>query len=244
MKRVSFAYGSENGNVLNDISLSIRQGTINAFVGPSGSGKSTITKLIAGFWDVEDGSILIGGRNIKDIPLSQISENISYVSQDNFLFDDTVRNNIRMGRESASDREVEETAKKAGCDEFIRRLEHGYDTVVGGGGAHLSGGERQRIAIARALLKDAPIVILDEATSCIDPENEAVIQKALSQLVKGKTLIMIAHRLSTVTGADQILLVDRGRISASGTHIQLLEHSPLYKKMWEAHIGVKDGEQE
>jgi len=243
MEHVSFSYEDEKGNVLSDINLIIRQGTMNAFVGPSGSGKSTITKLIAGFWDVENGTIKIGGKDIKQIPLAQISDSIAYVSQDNFLFDDTIRENIRMGREYATDREVEDVAKKAGCDEFIRRLEHGYDTVAGGGGAHLSGGERQRIAIARAMLKNAPIIILDEATAYIDPENEAIIQKAISKLVKGKTLIMIAHRLSTITVADQILLVDQGKISAKGTHTQLLAESDLYKKMWEAHIGVKDGEQ-
>jgi ATP-binding cassette subfamily B protein len=192
---------------------------------------------------VEQGTIRIGGKDIKELPLAQISDNIAYVSQDNFLFDDTIRENIRMGRENATDREVEEVAKKAGCDEFIRKLEHGYDTRVGGGGAHLSGGERQRIAIARAMLKDAPIVILDEATAYIDPENEAILQKAISKLVRGKTLIMIAHRLSTITGADQILLVDQGKISATGTQEQLLEQSPLYRKMWNAHMGVKDGEQ-
>ncbi|MGC6175097.1 ABC transporter ATP-binding protein [Lacrimispora sp. 38-1] len=243
MEHVSFAYEKEKGNVLSDISFTIKQGTMNAFVGPSGSGKSTVTKLIAGFWDVEKGSIRIGGKDIKQIPLAQISDHIAYVSQDNFLFDDTIRENIRMGRENATDREVEEAAKKAGCDEFIRRLEHGYDTMVGGGGAHLSGGERQRIAIARAMLKNAPIVILDEATAYIDPENEAIIQKAISKLVQGKTLIMIAHRLSTIINADHILLVDQGKISARGTHTELLAESTLYQKMWEAHIGVKDGEQ-
>lgn len=243
MEHVSFAYEEEKGNVLSDISFTIKQGTMNAFVGPSGSGKSTVTKLIARFWDVQKGSIRIGEKDIKLIPLAQISDHIAYVSQDNFLFDDTIRENIRMGRENATDREVEEAAKKAGCDEFIRKLEHGYDTMVGGGGAHLSGGERQRIAIARAMLKNAPIVILDEATAYIDPENEAIIQKAISKLVQGKTLIMIAHRLSTITSADHILLLDQGKISARGTHRELLAESRLYQKMWEAHIGVKDGEQ-
>lgn len=244
MEHVSFSYEKEKGSVLSDVSLTIRQGTMNAFVGPSGSGKSTITKLIAGFWDVEKGKIRIGGKDIRKIPLAQISDNIAYVSQDNFLFDDTIRENIRMGRENAMDKEVEEVAKRAGCDEFIRKLEHGYDTIVGGAGAHLSGGERQRIAIARAMLKDAPIVILDEATAYIDPENEAIIQKAISKLVQGKTLIIIAHRLSTITSASQILLVDQGKISARGTHEQLLKESVLYQKMWNAHIGVKESEQE
>lgn len=243
MKQVSFAYEKEQGNILTDVSLKIRQGTVNAFVGPSGSGKSTIAKLIAGFWDIETGSIRIGGKEISEIPLAQVADQIAYVSQDNFLFDDTVRENIRMGKENATDKEVEEVAKRAGCDDFIRKLEHGYETRVGGGGAHLSGGERQRIAIARAMLKDAPIVILDEATAYIDPENEAVLQKAISKLVQGKTLIMIAHRLSTIVGADQILLVDQGRIIAIGTHEQLLRKSELYLNMWNAHIGAKDGEQ-
>ncbi len=243
MEHVSFSYEEERESVLNDVSLAIRQGTVNAFVGPSGSGKSTIAKLIAGFWDVEKGSIRIGEKNIRQIPLAQISDCIAYVSQDNFLFDDTIRENILMGRENATDKEVEEVAERAGCDAFIRKLEHGYDTRVGGAGAHLSGGERQRITIARAMLKDAPIIILDEATAYIDPENEAIIQKAISKLVQGKTLIMIAHRLSTITGADQILLVDQGKITARGTHAKLLAESALYQKMWEAHIGVKDGEQ-
>jgi len=242
MNHVSFAYEKEQGNILTDITLKIREGTVNAFVGPSGSGKSTITKLIAGFWDIETGSIQIGGKEISEIPLTQIADQIAYVSQDNFLFDDTIRENIRMGKEHATDKEVEAVAKKAGCDAFIRGLEHGYETRVGGGGTHLSGGERQRIAIARAMLKDAPIVILDEATAYIDPENEAVLQKAISKLVKGKTLIMIAHRLSTIVDADQILLVDQGQIQDTGTHQQLLQKSELYQKMWNAHIGAKDGE--
>lgn len=242
MKQVSFSYEKETKEVLKDINLEIKQGSMNAFVGPSGGGKSTITKLIAGFWDIEKGTIQIGGKNMKDIPLQQIADNIAYVSQDNFLFDDSVLENIRMGNESASDEEVVAVSKQAGCDSFIRRLENGYDTIVGGGGAHLSGGERQRIAIARAMLKDAPIVILDEATAYIDPENEAIIQTAISKLVKGKTLIMIAHRLSTVVDADQIFLVENGKILTRGTHDKLLAESKLYKNMWEAHIGVKDGE--
>ncbi|MFA9467004.1 MAG: ABC transporter ATP-binding protein [Velocimicrobium sp.] len=244
MNHVSFAYEKEQGNILTDVTLKIKQASVNAFVGPSGSGKSTITKLMAGFWDIESGSIKIGGKEIREIPLTQISDQIAYVSQDNFLFDDTIRENIRMGKEYATDKEVEEAAKRASCDVFIRKLEHGYETKVGGGGAHLSGGERQRIAIARAILKDAPIIILDEATAYIDPENEAVLQKAISKLVQGKTLIMIAHRLSTIIGADQIFLVDQGSIRATGTHEQLLQQSELYQSMWNAHIGAKDGEQE
>ena len=240
-EHVSFGYHQDK-EILHNVSLTIPEGTMTAFVGPSGSGKSTIAKLIAGFWDVEQGRILLGGHDLKDIPLRQLYEQTAFVSQDNYLFDETVRENIRMGRPGATDREVEAVAKVAGCDEFIRRLENGYDTVVGGGGAHLSGGERQRIAIARAMLKNAPVVILDEATAYIDPENEAVIQRAVARLVKGKTVIVIAHRLSTITDADQIFVIEDGRIAANGNHRELLESSKLYQEMWQAHIGAKDGD--
>ena len=228
---------------MHGINLSIRPGTMTAFVGPSGSGKSTIAKLIAGYWDVTSGSITLGGHELTEVPLSQLSEQISYVSQDNYLFDESIRENIRMGRPAATDAEVEAVAKAAGCDAFIRSLEHGYGTVVGGGGAHLSGGERQRIAIARAMLKDAPIVVLDEATAYIDPENEAVVQQAVGRLVAGKTVLVIAHRLSTITGADQIVVVNGGRIQDVGTHGELLKNCPLYQVMWRAHMGAKEGEQ-
>ncbi|BCI60318.1 ABC transporter ATP-binding protein [Solibaculum mannosilyticum] len=238
---VSFGY-HEDKEILHDVSLSIPEGTMTAFVGPSGSGKSTIAKLIGGFWDVKQGSITLGGCDLKEIPLPQLYDQVAFVSQDNYLFDETVRENIRMGKPGATDREVEAVAKAAGCDSFIRNLENGYDTVVGGGGAHLSGGERQRIAIARAMLKDAPIVILDEATAYIDPENEAVIQQAVARLVEGKTVIVIAHRLSTITDADQIYIVADGRIAGSGTHKELLKQSKLYQEMWKAHIGAKDGD--
>ena len=177
---------------------------------------------------MKTGSITRGGRDLKDIPLAQLYEQTAFVSQDNYLFDDTVRENIRMGRLNATDAEVEAAAHAAGCDSFIGELEHGYDTMVGGGGAHLSGGERQRIAIARAMLKDAPIVILDEATAYIDPENEAIIQKAVSGLVKDKTVIVIAHRLKTVRHADKILVVDHGRIVQQGTHEQLIGQPGIY----------------
>ena len=165
---------------------------------------------------------------------------MSYVSQDNYLFDESIRENIRMGRLSATDQEVEDVARKCGCHDFIMDLEHGYDTIVGGAGGHLSGGERQRIAIARAMLKDAPIIIFDEATAYLDPENESLIQEAISKLVQGKTLIMVAHRLYTVTGADQLVVVNQGRIEATGTHEELLKKCPLYKEMWKAHIGSRD----
>ena len=243
LQHVSFGYHDDK-EILHDISLNIPAGKMTALVGPSGSGKSTLAKLAAGFWDVKTGSITMGGCDLKDIPLQQLYEQTAYVSQDNYLFDDTVRENIRMGRLSATDAEVEAAAHAAGCDGFIAELEHGYDTMVGGGGAHLSGGERQRIAIARAMLKNAPIVILDEATAYIDPENEAVIQKAVGALVKDKTVIVIAHRLSTITDAANIVVVQDGRIAAQGTHQQLLEHCPLYHEMWQAHIGAKDGDAE
>jgi len=241
MEHVSFGYHAEK-QILHDVSLSIPEGTMTALVGPSGGGKSTIAKMIAGFWDVGEGKVLLGGVDEKAIPLKQLYDQVAFVSQDNFLFDETVRENIRMGRTTATEREVEAVAKAAGCDVLIRGLEKGYDTVVGGGGAHLSGGERQRIAIARAMLKNAPIVILDEATAYIDPENEAMIQKAVAKLVSGKTVIVIAHRLSTIINADQILVIKEGQVEAAGTHESLLESCPLYESMWQAHIGVKDGD--
>lgn len=241
LSHVSFGY-HEGQNILKDVSLSIPAGSMTALVGPSGSGKSTIAKLIAGFWDVEEGTVSMGGVDERKIPLSQLYDNVAFVSQDNYLFDESVRENIRMGRLSATDSEVEAAAKAAGCDGFIRGLEKGYETKVGGGGAHLSGGERQRIAIARAMLKDAPIVILDEATAYIDPENEAVIQKAIAKLVKGKTVIVIAHRLSTIKDAEQIVVVKDGKIEAKGTHETLRKTCSLYESMWQAHMGVKDGD--
>ncbi len=242
LERVSFAY-HEGQEILRDVSLEIPAGSMTALVGPSGSGKSTIAKLIAGFWDVTGGRIRMGGYDLKDIPLTQLYDQVAFVSQDNYLFDESVRENIRMGRMGATDAEVEAAAKAAGCDGFIRELEQGYDTIVGGGGAHLSGGERQRIAIARAMLKNAPIVILDEATAYIDPENEALIQRAVAKLIRGKTVLIIAHRLSTITDADRIVVVKDGKIEAQGTHEQLLKESPLYSSMWRAHIGAKDGEE-
>lgn len=237
---VGFSYEKDSEQVLKGINLTIDPGTVTALVGPSGSGKSTIAKLIAGFWDVTEGSISLGGVNLKEIPLDELNQNIAYVSQDNYLFNRTVRENIRMGRRSATDEQVEAVAKASGCDAFIRNLEHGYETVAGGGGGHLSGGEKQRISIARAMLKDAPIVIMDEATASIDPENEAEIQRALSVLTKGKTLIVIAHRLSTIADADKIVVVKDGRIEAFGKQEELLQNSPLYAAMWKAHIDAAD----
>ena len=238
LKNVRFAYHDKE--VLHGVSLRIEPGTVNALVGPSGSGKSTIARLIASLWDVKDGAIELGGVDIRRLPLKDCTDRIAYVSQDNYLFDLTVMDNIRMGRKGASDEDVIAAAKACGCHEFIMGLENGYQTVCGASGGHLSGGERQRISIARAMLKDAPIVILDEATSYTDPENEAVIQSALARLVQGKTLIVIAHRLSTIADADQIIVVNQGQIEATGTQAELLASCPLYKTMWEAHISVKD----
>jgi len=241
IKDVRFGY-HDGQEILHGVSMHIPQNSMTALVGPSGSGKSTLAKLIAGFWDVKQGSITMGGHDLTDIPLHQLYDQVAFVSQDNYLFDDTVRENIRMGRRTASDAEVEAAAHAAGCNSFIRTLENGFDTMVGGGGAHLSGGERQRIAIARAMLKDAPIIVLDEATAYIDPENEAVIQKAVAKLVENKTVIVIAHRLSTITNADNIAIVKDGKIEAQGTHQSLLESNALYKEMWQAHMGAKDGD--
>ena len=226
--------------ILHGINLEIREGSVNALVGPSGSGKSTIAKLIASLWDVDAGSITLGGVDIRKISLDDYNGKVAYVSQDNYLFDISIRDNIRQGNLSATDEEVEAIAKASGCHDFIMQLENGYDTIVGGAGGHLSGGERQRISIARAMLKDAPIVILDEATAYTDPENEAIIQQSVARLVAGKTLIVIAHRLSTIADVDQIIVINDGRIEDKGTHEELLSRGGLYKTMWEAHISVKD----
>ena len=231
LENVHFAY--HDREVLHGVSMEISSGSVAALVGPSGSGKSTIAKLIASLWDVKEGSIRIGGVDIRDLSLEEYNRRIAYVSQDNYLFDDTIRENIRMGRPGATDGEVEEVARRSGCHDFIMGLEKGYDTVAGGSGGHLSGGERQRIAIARAMLKDAPIVILDEASAYMDPENEAVIQASVARLVQGKTLIVIAHRLSTVSDADRIFVIRDGRVDAAGTHGELLAQGGLYRQMAE-----------
>lgn len=233
LRDVHFAY--KDVQVLNGVSLDIKAGMRTALVGPSGSGKSTIAKLIASYWDVSSGRITIGGIDVKTLPPEQVMDLIGYVSQDNFLFNVSVRENIRMGRPNATDEDVEAVAKAAGCHDFIMSLTHGYDTIVGGAGGHLSGGERQRVAIARAMMKNAPIVILDEATSYTDPENEAILQESIGRLTRGKTLIVIAHRLSTITEADQIAVVDDGRIVAVGKHAELVQCCPLYAQMWAAH---------
>ncbi len=238
LSNVYFAYNEKE--VISDFNLNIPDGSVTALVGPSGSGKSTVAKLIASLQDVKAGNITIGGVDIRDMSLQDYNSQIAYVSQDSFLFNTSIRENIRMGRPSASDEEVEKIAQKSGCYDFIMELESGFDTIVGGSGSHLSGGERQRISIARAMLKNAPILILDEATSYTDPENEAVMQRSISELSKGKTLIVIAHRLSTIIDADCIVVIKDGKIEAKGTHTELLKSSALYKNMWEAHIYAKD----
>lgn len=238
LSNVYFAYNEKE--VIRDFNLNIPDGSVTALVGPSGSGKSTVAKLIASLQDVKAGNITIGGVDIRDMSLQDYNSQIAYVSQDSFLFNTSIRENIRMGRPSASDEDVEKIAKKSGCYDFIMELESGFDTIVGGSGSHLSGGERQRISIARAMLKNAPILILDEATSYTDPENEAVMQRSISELSKGKTLIVIAHRLSTIIDADCIVVIKDGKIEAKGTHTELLKSSAIYKNMWEAHIYAKD----
>lgn len=233
-------FGYHEKEILHGVNMKLEAGTVNAIVGPSGSGKSTIAKLIASLWDVNSGSIKIGGADIKQMSLTDFNRKIAYVAQDNYLFNESVRENIRQGNPAATDEQIIEVTKKSGCYDFIMQLEHGFDTIVGGAGGHLSGGERQRISIARAMLKDAPIVILDEATAYTDPENEAILQNSIAKLVAGKTLIVIAHRLSTVKDSDQIFVVNDGNVAAHGTHDELLASCPLYKEMWNAHISVKD----
>lgn len=233
-------FGYHDKEILHGVTMELKAGTVNAIVGPSGSGKSTIAKLIASLWDVNSGSIKIGGVDIKQLSLTDFNQKIAYVAQDNYLFNESVRENIRQGNPDATDEQVIEVTKKSGCYEFIMQLENGFDTIVGGAGGHLSGGERQRISIARAMLKDAPIVILDEATAYTDPENEAILQNSIAKLVAGKTLIVIAHRLSTVKDSDQIFVINDGNVAAHGTHEELLASCPLYKEMWNAHISAKD----
>ena len=238
LRGVHFSYGETE--VLHGVNLAFREGTVNALVGPSGSGKSTVAKLIASFWDAGSGSITVGGADIRSISSEHYHRLVAYVSQENFLFDTTVRENIRMGRPGATDAEVEQAARDCGCYDFIMSLENGFDTLAGSGGGRLSGGERQRVSIARAMLKDAPIVILDEATAYADPENEAVIQESVARLVRGKTLIVIAHRLSTIIDADQIVVMNDGRVEAAGTHEALLASCPLYRRLWDAHVSSRD----
>ena len=230
-EHVSFAY--ENGNpILKDVSFSIPQGSMTAIVGPSGGGKTTITRLIARFWDVQEGSITIGGHDVKEFTCDSLLKNMSMVFQNVYLFHDTIENNIKFGCPDATHEQVVEAAKKACCHDFISALPQGYDTVIGEGGSTLSGGEKQRISIARAMLKDAPIILLDEATASVDPENEVHLQQAISALVKNTTLIVIAHRLSTIRDADQILVVDNGKIVEKGVHAELIQQKGIYQKFW------------
>ena len=240
LKDVRFTYDEKDGEVLHGINLVMKEGSFTALVGPSGGGKSTVAKLIARFWDVSGGSIRIGGVDIKDLKVTTLADIVSFVTQDNFLFSRSLMENIRLGNPKATDEEVIAAAKAACCDEFIRKLPDGYNTSAGEAGKRLSGGERQRIAIARMMLKNAPIVILDEATAFTDPENETKLQESIANLTKGKTLLVIAHRLSTIKKADQIVVLNGGQIEAQGTQEELMERSPLYQRMWQAHIGAKN----
>ena len=240
MSEVHFSYtGDQKDEVLHGIDLAMPEGSYTALVGPSGGGKSTVAKLISRFWDVTEGSITIGGVNVKDMPLQQLSEMVSFVTQDNFLFRCSILENIRLGDPNATDEQVKEAARKACCEEFIKKLPMSYDTPAGEAGKRLSGGEKQRIAIARIMLKNAPIVILDEATAFTDPENEDKLQKSIEALTKGKTLLVIAHRLSTIADADQIVVLKNGCVEAKGTQEELLDNCALYQRMWQAHVGAR-----
>lgn len=231
-ENASFSYDGKR-NVLSDIQFHADQGMVCGIVGPSGSGKSTVTKLIGRFWDVDSGEITLGGVSVKDMPTEELLGKISVVFQDVYLFHDTIEQNIKMGKEDATREEVIEAAKKASCHEFIMSLPDGYDTMVGEGGSTLSGGEKQRISIARALLKDAPIVLLDEATASLDSENEVLIQSAISELVFDKTVIIVAHRLQSIMNADQIVVLDDGNVRETGTHTELLEKDGMYAHLWQ-----------
>ena len=236
--QVSFAYEADR-YVLEDISFTAKEGTITALVGPSGAGKSTVGQLLSRFWDVTKGRITIGGIDIREFPTEVLMRQVSFVFQESFMFQQTMYENIRMGMDKTQD-EVIAAAKAAQLHDFIMSLPQGYETRFGQSGVHLSGGEQQRFQLARAILKDAPILVLDEATAFADPENEHKIQEAFAQLIRGKTVLVIAHRLSTITTADQIIVFEKGHINAVGTHNELLEHSPLYKRMWDAHNRAKE----
>ena len=229
-EKVSFAY--EENTVLKDISFKVPQNSMTALVGRSGCGKTTITNLVARFWDVDEGRVIIGGHNIKEMTCDSLLRHISMVFQDVYLFNDTIINNVRFGKPDATFEEVVEVCRKARCHDFISSLENGYDTIVDEGGSSLSGGEKQRISIARAILKDSPIILLDEATANVDPDNEKYIQQAIDELVKNKTLIVIAHKLSTIKNADQIIVLDKGRIIQTGRHDVLSSVDGLYSEFW------------
>lgn len=228
---VTFAY--DKADVIKNVSFEMKKNTMTALVGPSGGGKSTLASLLTRFWDVKEGAVKIRGVDVRELPLSELMNHISMVFQRVYLFQDTVYNNISMGKQNATREEVMEAAKKARCYDFIMQLPEGFDTVIGEGGATLSGGEKQRISIARCILKDAPIVILDEATASVDTDNESYIQEAINELVKGKTLLVIAHRLNTIQSADQILVVADGEIAEQGTHGELMEKDGIYQKFVE-----------
>ncbi|MBL3548047.1 ABC transporter ATP-binding protein [Chryseobacterium sp. KMC2] len=237
-EKVSFAY-DENNYVLKEVNFAIKEKSITALVGPSGAGKSTVGQLLARFWDVSTGSIRIGGVDIRDFPTEQLMQMVSFVFQDSFMFQQTMYENIKMGMDKTRD-EVEEAAKAAQIHDLILNLPNGYETLFGQSGVHLSGGEQQRFQLARAILKNAPILILDEATAFADPENEYNIQQAFSKLIKNKTVLIIAHRLSTITDADRILVFDKGHLSSEGRHDDLLQESGIYERMWNAHIRAKE----
>ena len=234
--RVSFSYEADGRKILDGVSFTARQGEITALVGPSGAGKSTIAELIPRFWDVTDGKIEIGGVDIRDMSIHDLMEQMSFVFQESFLFSDTIFNNIALGKPGATKEQVEQAAKAAQCHDFIMALPNGYQTKIGDGGVYLSGGEQQRVSIARAILKNAPILILDEASAYADAENEHEMQIALQSLIKNKTVIMIAHRLTTICNANQILVVDSGQIKEHGTHDELLKKHGLYAAMWDAGV--------
>ena len=238
-QNVSFAY-DDSKNVLNNISFKANEKELTAIVGNSGGGKSTIAKLIAGFWNIDKGKILIGDVDLNDMPLKQNMELITYVSQENFLFNKTILENLRVAKEDANMDEIKEACVKASCHDFITNLPNGYETVVGEGGSSLSGGERQRIVIARSFLKNSPIVLLDEATAYSDPDNEAIIQESIDALIKDKTVIMIAHRLSTIVKANKIIVVDNGNIVEEGSHEKLLELNGRYREMWDVYTEAKE----
>lgn len=238
-ENVCFAYNDKK-KVFDNLSFSAKENKLTAIVGYSGVGKSTIAKLIAGYWNINKGKISVGNVNLKDVSLEKNMELVTYVSQENYLFRKSIIDNMRMANQNASIEEIKDACKKASCHDFIMSLPNGYETIIGESGSNLSGGERQRLTIARALLKDSPIVLLDEATAYSDPDNEAEIQKSIDALVKNKTVIMIAHRLSTIIGADKIIVLNNGEIEAEGTHKELLEKSETYAKMWKSHISLSN----
>jgi hypothetical protein len=238
-ENVCFAYNDKK-KVFDNLSFSAKENKLTAIVGYSGGGKSTIAKLIAGYWNINKGKISVGNVNLKDVSLEKNMELVTYVSQENYLFRKSIIDNMRMANQNASIEEIKDACKKASCHDFIMSLPNGYETIIGESGSNLSGGERQRLTIARALLKDSPIVLLDEATAYSDPDNEAEIQKSIDALVENKTVIMIAHRLSTIIGADKIIVLNNGEIEAEGTHKELLEKSETYAKMWKSHISLSN----